>query len=280
MSSSFVADVTDGVVNISESSQQTERKTGSSLDKDDFLLLLVTQMQYQDPLDPADNTEFVAQLAQFSELEQMTNLNATATNNAAYSLVGKEVYIQQTSSTGEVQEVQGTVQYVTIRNGEPYVSVDGVEYSYDDIVQVLDTSYLISTYLPSVAKQSLEFHHQDPQDVKISGVSLGSNGYEATSFAVVLMDEDNQSTAIEAKYLTYEKGTLTIDRDAFKDIKAGNYVIAFVFDDSNTTIDYDNVTLEVKGIIENTNTSTDDTTSADDNASEEDKSPEESTETV
>lgn len=280
MSSSFVADVTDGVVNISESSQQTERKTGSSLDKDDFLLLLVTQMQYQDPLDPADNTEFVAQLAQFSELEQMTNLNATATNNAAYSLVGKEVYIQQTSSTGEVQEVQGTVQYVTIRNGEPYVSVDGVEYSYDDIVQVLDTSYLISTYLPSVAKQSLEFHHQDPQDVKISGVSLGSNGYEATSFAVVLMDEDNQSTAIEAKYLTYEKGTLTIDRDAFKDIKAGNYVIAFVFDDSNTTIDYDNVTLEVKGIIENTNTSTDDTTSVDDNASEEDKSPEESTETV
>ena len=46
----------------------------SALGKDAFLQLLVTQMQYQDPLDPQDNGEYLAQLAQFSALEQMTNV--------------------------------------------------------------------------------------------------------------------------------------------------------------------------------------------------------------
>ena len=77
----LVAPIVDGQVDISESSQQTEKKAGSSLDKDDFLLLLVTQMQYQDPLEQTDNTEYVAQLAQFSELEQMQNLNKTTVSS-------------------------------------------------------------------------------------------------------------------------------------------------------------------------------------------------------
>ena len=76
---SLVAPVNNGQVNISETSQETEKKTGSALDKDDFLMLLVTQMKYQDPLEPESNTEYVAQLAQFSSLEQMQNLNSTAT---------------------------------------------------------------------------------------------------------------------------------------------------------------------------------------------------------
>ena len=88
--------VVDGEIQVPEDSQQKTKKSGADLGKDDFLLLLVTQMQYQDPLDPADNTEYVAQLAQFSELEQMTNLNSTTTNTSAYSLVGKDVLVRQT----------------------------------------------------------------------------------------------------------------------------------------------------------------------------------------
>ncbi len=71
------------------------------LGKDDFLKLLVTQLQYQDPLNPTDSTEFTAQLAQFSSLEQLGNINdnlgdlqlsQTALNNSqAVNFIGKTV---------------------------------------------------------------------------------------------------------------------------------------------------------------------------------------------
>ena len=234
---------------IPESSQDTTRKPGAELGKEDFLMLLVTQIQYQDPLEPADNTEFVAQLAQFSALEQMSNLNTTANNNTAYSLVGKEVLVREVTSTGEYNEVQGRVDYVTLKNGEAYVTINGQDFAYDDIVKVIDQDYLISTYLPSVPKQSHEFIHHDPQDLKITGIDLGSHGYEASSFAVAFINSVTQeTTAIDKKYLSYKDGVLTIDREALETVDAGKYDIAFVFDDTNKTMVYDNVSLEIKGI--------------------------------
>lgn len=75
--------------------------TSTSMGKDDFLTLLITQLQNQDPLNPADSTEYTAQLAQFSSLEQLSNVNANleymqlyqaSINNAqAVSFIGKEI---------------------------------------------------------------------------------------------------------------------------------------------------------------------------------------------
>ncbi|MDR2056098.1 MAG: flagellar hook assembly protein FlgD [Desulfovibrio sp.] len=86
---------------------------GSVLDKDSFLLLLVTQFKYQDPLDPMDDKEFIAQMAQFSSLEQLMNLNTgmegltEATNNQqminATSYIGKQVTVSG-SSIGKVTD--------------------------------------------------------------------------------------------------------------------------------------------------------------------------------
>ena len=73
----------------------------TDLDKEDFLLLLVTQLQNQDPLNPSDSTEFTAQLAQFSALEQLTNVNdnleylqlyqASINNAQAVDFIGKTI---------------------------------------------------------------------------------------------------------------------------------------------------------------------------------------------
>ena len=71
------------------------------LGKDDFLNMLIAQLQHQDPLNPADSTEFTAQLAQFSSLEQLSNIHdslkhmeqfqASLTHSQAVSYIGKEV---------------------------------------------------------------------------------------------------------------------------------------------------------------------------------------------
>ncbi len=247
---SLVAPVDNGQVNISETSQETEKKTGSALDKDDFLMLLVTQMKYQDPLEPESNTEYVAQLAQFSSLEQMQNLNSTATNTSAYTLVGKQVRIRETSDTGAEREVQGTVEYVKMENNKPYVSVNGEMFSYDDIVEVIDEKYLISQYVPSVKQQEITYLHHDPQNVKITGISMGSNGYEATGLAVALMAEDGKTTKIDADKMIYKNGVLTIDKSVFASLPAGKYVVGIGFDDINKTVDYASVTLTIKGNVE------------------------------
>ena len=74
---SSIAQVKDGQILESISSLQKEAKTSnSSLDKDAFLQLLVAQMKYQDPLEPTSNTEYISQLATFSELEEMQNLTS------------------------------------------------------------------------------------------------------------------------------------------------------------------------------------------------------------
>ena len=78
----------------------------SKVNKDQFLQLLVTQMKYQDPLNPAGNEQMLAQLAQFSSLEQMSNLNdnleeANSVNQFINStqLIGKNVVIVDPSSS-------------------------------------------------------------------------------------------------------------------------------------------------------------------------------------
>lgn len=243
-----IANVVDGKLEIAESSQQTERKTNSTLGKEDFLQLLITQMKYQDPLDPADNTEYVAQLAQFSELEAMQNMNETLTNTTAFSLIGKHVYIEDQTDGGTVNKAEGTVDYVTMQNGKAYVSVDGELYPYDSVVEVQDEMYVISQHLPQIKKQEVVYRHHDPQDIVIKDINMGDEGYEASSFAVAIIDGAGESVAIPASKLSYSKGTVVIDKSVFAGLEAGTYKLAFVFDDPNKTVEYDKITLTVKGI--------------------------------
>lgn len=91
-------------VTTQQAASQVTSKT-KSLGKDDFLKMLVAQLKNQDPLKPMDGTEFAAQLAQFSSLEQLTNMNTqlqnlglyqtTASNTQAVNLLGKEVSVSK-----------------------------------------------------------------------------------------------------------------------------------------------------------------------------------------
>ncbi len=121
----------------------SSEKVNNNLDKEDFLNLLVAQMKYQDPLEPQSNTEYVSQLATFTQVESLENMANTTENLQADNLVGKTVVMRPTSSvTGETSEITGVVDYVMTEGSNVYLSVNGALYNLDDLYTVADTDYM------------------------------------------------------------------------------------------------------------------------------------------
>ena len=91
------------------------RAVTSELDKDAFLKLLIAELSNQDPLNPMDDREFIAQMAQFSTLEQMTNMTkaleglSSMEQYSAVNYVGKKVAFTQTGDDGTTTPVAATV---------------------------------------------------------------------------------------------------------------------------------------------------------------------------
>ncbi len=142
----LVAPISDGKVVETASqaslSKTNEKKTGGQdMDKDAFLQLLVAQMKYQDPMEPTSNTEYIAQYAQFSQVEAISNMASSMDLSRASSLVGQEVYIKTTGSTGESDYVKGKVDYVVYEGGKPFLSINESLYSLDDLDTVVDREY-------------------------------------------------------------------------------------------------------------------------------------------
>ena len=139
-----------------ESKKAEAKSTSNDLDKNAFLKLLVTQLENQDPLDPQDNSEFVAEMAQFSSLEQMTNMSESLTNinklvgNMDTSLlvgqlsgmIGKGIdWTEVTNYADEngnpvsnSENLSGVITGVTVADGTTKVTVaaeNGSKYSVD-----------------------------------------------------------------------------------------------------------------------------------------------------
>src|SRR3954470_9986225 len=102
----------------------------NQLGKDAFLKLLTTQLQHQDPLNPMEDSEFMGQMAQFSTLEQITNMagaNTAMADNLAFnksvSLIGRTI----SYTDAEKQTQTGTVGRVTTKDGKPALTVGGID---------------------------------------------------------------------------------------------------------------------------------------------------------
>lgn len=220
-------------------SQSSDRTVGGELGKDEFLQLLVCQMKNQDPLEPEKDTQFIAQLAQFSALEQMQNLNETAVNSQAFGLVGKAVVLNTKSTNGSITEVQGVVDYIAVKNGTAQLSVNGQLYSIDDLVEVKQSYADVAKYLP-VAEQTEAVYDKSNKSMVDININLGSGNYAASSVAVMLNGE-----YIKSDYLSYNNGVLSIAPGAFENLDNGTYKLALCFDDPYNTTITDKVTVKV-----------------------------------
>lgn len=125
------------------SSLNQPKEFSSSLDKDAFLKLLVTQMKYQDPLQPNNNNEFIGQMAQFSALEQSQNSNKAIRMNSANNMVNKLVKAKyKAEDSTETKELIGLVEKVMVKDNEIYLTIDvlGTKYDvkFDDVMEVTE----------------------------------------------------------------------------------------------------------------------------------------------
>lgn len=113
--------------------------------KDEFLQLLVTELQHQDPTNPMNDREFIAQMAQFSSLEQMLNFNTNMSKlvdnvsfQSSFNLIGMNVDIQGAPDENGVQTTgaSGMVESVSKRGNMSFVKVNGEEFPVTDIIRV------------------------------------------------------------------------------------------------------------------------------------------------
>lgn len=116
--------------------------SNSSLDKDAFLQLLVAQMQYQDPLQPTSNTEYMSQLAQFSTVEELQNIDTTFGNSQAMNLTGQYVILNVPDAAGNINQVSGLVDYVTLSEGKTYFHIGEDYYPSEYLDSVVSLDYL------------------------------------------------------------------------------------------------------------------------------------------
>lgn len=122
------------------STTTTSTSSTSGMGKDAFMRILVTQMQNQDPTKPMDSTAYIAQMAQFSSLEQMTNVNDGLSvltqmqlTTQALTLVGHNVDIHNPAGG---DPITGKVESVKFVGGQPKLMVGGKEYSLSDVLAV------------------------------------------------------------------------------------------------------------------------------------------------
>jgi flagellar basal-body rod modification protein FlgD len=110
--------------------------SGAQLDQGDFLMLLITELMNQDPLEPLDDRDFIAQMAQLNTLDQTVSLNEniqTLQMLQSASLVGRT--IEAIGPNGE--SVEGTVTEVWFLDSEPYITIDDeVVVSLDRVVRI------------------------------------------------------------------------------------------------------------------------------------------------
>ena len=235
------AQVIDGV--ISKTNNIEKIKTADELNKlgkDSFLKLLCAQMENQDPMQPQSNTEWVSQLATYSTLEQMQNMNAVMTNSQAFGLIGQDVIVATKNADGKESTISGKVDFVSVKGNKSYLSIDGNLYPSSDLQSIINPDYIKGNVIPKVENKELKFNKDHPEVMKFQ-VHMGQGAGKATGLALSINGND-----IPAKNFTIDgDGIVNVYPDAFKDLKKGHYQIDVKFNNDFGTHSTTNLSVTI-----------------------------------
>ena len=172
----------------------------NNLSQQDFLKILVAQMSHQDPLEPTSNTEFIAQMAQFSLLDSFQTLSSDFVKSQAYSMIGQYVYVQNGSDL-----IRGKVDGVVSENGVNYLMIGGEAYNASQVVGVMsagvfendtESKMLQGANLigKTVTAEIIDEEGEDGETITITGVVEKLTVKDGQVYAVV----DGQNISISA----------------------------------------------------------------------------------
>lgn len=205
--------------NYTTTTSSTKSTASSELGKDEFLQLLVTQLKYQDPLSPMDNTEYVSQLAQFSTLEYMGNMSTGISNMEALNMTGKYVTATTTDSSGSVSEISGVVDSVKLKNGSAVLIIENTEINLENVTEVMDYSRSDISELSSLVGKSCKGYIYDSKTLEViavegtvAGISKGVYEDYAVMDGVTcevdsILSDDYSSSKDMLEYLTEHIGS-------------------------------------------------------------------------
>ncbi|MFZ2539020.1 MAG: flagellar hook capping FlgD N-terminal domain-containing protein [Oscillospiraceae bacterium] len=111
-------------------------KKDKSVKVDDFLNLMVKQLANQDFMNPVDDTQYLAQLAQFATMQQMQELASYSKSNYVMSLFGKDVTVAKIGLNGKVDKTTGPIEKVSLTNNEYSIYVKGKPFTLEQIMEV------------------------------------------------------------------------------------------------------------------------------------------------
>lgn len=124
---------------MSSTSKTSNTKKSNTLNMENFLSLLVAEMQNQDPLEPTSNSDYMAQMATFSQVEATSEMNERVLSQTASNLIGKAVIVKtDTNSTGYAGGIVNGWQEI---DGIVYLGINGNLYDINDVDQVIDKDY-------------------------------------------------------------------------------------------------------------------------------------------
>lgn len=143
--------VTPTAGGISSGEQTRSRVPKKELGEEEFLQILAVQLANQDPLQPMEDTDFIAQMAQFNSLQQMQQLNATFNTSQAYSLIGKNVVGEVQENDGSKAQILGRVTGVVRQGGTDYVQVGDYYLPIGAITEIYDAGMDTNTMISQAA---------------------------------------------------------------------------------------------------------------------------------